>query len=289
MLYSYYMKIKQTTLLFILCASAAPLWAQNATLVKQQGPVLYMDISALKKPVAKGDTFKIITGKETLINPKTGKNLGDIFTYSNPGTVTEVQKLYAVGNLNNAPQFAVGAEAVFESAAPQVAPVQPAPAQPAAPAKKPVSDKAQKIYEPVEQTVISLSAGNVSAPGQFITLSQKGVVTVWNPSGDRLAAALQWQLPKTFTPITLSAVDVKETGSAQIFVTYYQAAREQISTAVLENQNNTLVQTHTLPWFVKELGCLPDKELWAQKPFVMGARPGSAREVDYKHGKFVLD
>ena len=175
MLYSYYMKIKQTTLLFILCASAAPLWAQNATLVKQQGPVLYMDISALKKPVAKGDTFKIITGKETLINPKTGKNLGDIFTYSNPGTVTEVQKLYAVGNLNNAPQFAVGAEAVFESAAPQVAPVQPAPApqvapvQPAAPAKKPVSNKAQKIYEPVEQTVISLSAGNVSAPGQFIT------------------------------------------------------------------------------------------------------------------------
>lgn len=296
MLYSYYMKIKQTTLLFILCASAAPLWAQNATLVKQQGPVLYMDISALKKPVAKGDTFKIITGKETLINPKTGKNLGDIFTYSNPGTVTEVQKLYAVGNLNNAPQFAVGAEAVFESAAPQVAPAQPAapaaqvaPVQPAAPAKKPVSNKAQKIYEPVEQTVISISAGNVSAPGQFITLSQKGVVTVWNPSGDRLAAALQWQLPKTFTPITLSAVDVKETGSAQIFVTYYQAAREQISTAVLENQHNTLVQTHTLPWFVKELGCLPDKELWAQKPFVMGARPGSAREVDYKHGKFVLD
>lgn len=285
MLYSYYMKIKQTALLFILCASVAPLWAQNAMLVKQQGPVLYMDISALKKPVAKGDTFKIITGKETLINPKTGKNLGDVFTYSNPGTVTEVQKLYAVGEIADAPQFALGAEAVFEDAAPQAAPAQPA----AAPDKKHVSDKVQKIYAPVEQTVISLSAGNVSAPGQVITLSQKGVVSVWNPTGEKLAPALQWQLPKTFTPITLSAVDVKETGTAQIFVTYYQAAREQISTAVLENQNNTLVQTHTLPWFVKELGCLPDKELWAQKPFVMGTRPGSAREVDYKHGKFVLD
>lgn len=286
MLYSYYMKIKQTALLFILCASVAPLWAQNATLVKQQGHRLYMDTSTLKKPVHKGDTFKIITGQETLINPKTGKNLGDIFTYSDTGTLTEVQKLYAVGEIPNAPAFALGAEAVIESAA-QVAPAPSAAASSAN--KKPVSTKAQKIYEPVEQTIISLSSGRISAPQQVLTLSQSGVVSVWNPTGDQLALALQWQLPKTFTPITLSAVDVKETGSAQIFVTYYHAAREQISTAVLENQNNTLVQTHTLPWFVKELGCTPDKELWAQKPFVMGARPGNAREVDYKNGKFVLD
>ena len=92
MLYSYYMKINILAAFLLFTTALLPLQAQNAqaVVVKQDGDKIYLDISSLSSPLKKGDSFKIITASEPLINPQTGKNLGDIYQYSPEGTITEV-------------------------------------------------------------------------------------------------------------------------------------------------------------------------------------------------------
>ena len=42
----------------------------------------------------------------------------------------------------------------------------------------------------------------------------------------------------------------------------------------------------SLPYFVKELGCGENKKIYAQKPFVGGAKGGDVRELTYEKGRF---
>lgn len=285
MLYSYYMKINSKLLagcLFLGCFVCAQ---AQVTLVKQDGDKLYLDTSTLNRNVQKGETFKIITSSEMLTNPKTGKQLGQIYHYSKEGKITEIQPLYAVGEIKNAPGFTIGQEAVIEPA--------PAAEQKTAPAVQPASQAQplsnRKINRPftLEQTIISLSAADVTGDGKenLITLSDKGLVTVWNTDTQTPAPLYTWQL-KNKTGITLSAADVKHTGRTQIFVTAYHSAKENISTAVLELADNQLTETETLPYFTKELGCGKQKQIWVQRPFVLGTNPGTAHPLVYDGKRF---
>lgn len=264
-----------------------PAQAQDlqAVVVKQTGDKIYLDTSSLSSPVHTGDQFKIITASEPLINPKTGKNLGNVYEYSTPGTITEVQPLYAVGEIKNAPDFAVGAQAVLTPA------LQTVPARPAPKTGKANPSSAHDIltYEPIEQVVMGISEGNLTAPGQIITLSEKGEVTVFSPQKEVLVPVLSAALPAGSEPITLSSGDLKNTGHDQIFASFYNPSRKTIQTAVLENQAGQLKITDTLNFFVKEIGCAPNKTLWGQTPFVLGERPGNARKVRFEGNKFVLD
>lgn len=285
MVYNYYMKInfKKLSVLCLLAAFSVCASAQ-ITVVKQDGDKLYLDTSSVNRSVNKGDVFKLITSKEKLINPKTGKNLGFIYNYSPEGQITEVQPLYAVGELKDAPQDAAGSEAVIEASA-----VPNPPAEPAQTAKA-QSDKKIFRYNPVEQIIISVTEADVNADGadELVTLSDKGAVTVWDKSSETLKPLYTHQLTGK-TPVTVSAKDVKETGRAQIFVTAYNARREAVTASVLELKGSALEETDSLPYFVKELGCGKDKEIWAQKPFVVNADPGSAWELEFEKGRFKTD
>ena len=285
MLYSYYMKINILAAFLLFTTALLPLQAQNAqaVVVKQDGDKIYLDISSLSSPLKKGDSFKIITASEPLINPQTGKNLGDVYQYSPEGTITEVQPLYAVGEIKNAKKYAAGAKAVLESQPEQIQ--TPAAAQNA---KEEKSSRKIITYQPVEQTIVSLTEGNVTAPNQIITLSDKGQVTVYSPANDTLTPVLTAHLPAGTEPIAISAVDVKKTGASQLFASYYNPSRKIISTSVLEAQNENLETTDTFNSFVKEIGCSPDKTLWGQTPFVLGGNPGNARKVLYNGKKFEL-
>lgn len=285
MLYSYYMKINIITAFLLVAAAFLPAQAQNgqAVVVKQNGDKIYLDISSLSAKVKKGDSFKIITASEPLINPKTGKNLGEVYEYSAQGVITEVQPLYVIGEIQNAPKYQIGAAAVLEESVSK-------------PAKKTSSKKQEEessreiiTYQPLEQTIISLTEGNITAPHQIITLNDKGEITVYTPQEDTLNPVLTAALPAGVKPITLSAVDVKHTGKSQIFASFYNPTRQTLLTAVLEEQNGELKTTDTLNFFTKELGCTPDKILWGQVPFVLGDRPGNARKVLFSEGKFSLD
>ena len=279
MLYNYYMK-KFPAILCVLCCLALTAQAEM-TVVRVDGKKVFLDTSEEKTTLTKGTTFKVILSSEKLVNPKTGKDLGEVYQYSQAGTVTEVQPLYAIGELKSTEGITVGKTAVLES-------VKPAPSQ-AVEEQAPKSTRPVTTYQPVEQTVISLTQADVTTPGaqNIITLSDKNEVTVFTRGEkETLRPEISFALPEGKKAVTVSAAPLKE-GLAQILVSVYQPDRGQISTLVLENKNGKLESVSTLPYFVKELGCGDTKKIWGQRPFVLDDTPGNAREIVFEKGKFV--
>ena len=288
MVYNYYMKnnfIRLSVLSVLLLFPA--LCSAQVMVVRVDGKKVYLDTTSSKQKITKGQIFKIILSSEKLVNPKTGKNLGDIYTYSPEGKITEVQAKYAIGELSDTASIAVGQEAVLNE---PPAPLPPAAATVATSPKEDVAPEVRpkKTYAPFEQEIISISQADITAPGanNIITLSNKGKVTVWSRTeSNALKEELSYQIDRSKQPITLSALPVKE-GLAQIFVSVYEPSHKTISTLVLENKNQALEQTEKLAYFTKEIGCGADKKLLAQTPFASAARPGSAREVTYQKDGF---
>lgn len=278
MLYHYYMK-KFLFPVLICCLWMAA--QAEMSVVRIDGKKVFLDTSEEKTGLTKGSTFKVILSSEKLVNPKTGKDLGEVYKYSEVGTVIEVQPLYVIGELAHTTGISVGKTAVLEELK-QVAPVQAA-------AQTPTSNRKVITYDPVEQTVISLTQADVTAAGakNIITLSDKNEVTVFSRGGkEKLQKELSFVIPDGKKGIVVSAAPLKGE-LAQIFVTVYQTAREQISTLVLENKEGKLEVVDTLPYFVKELGCGDAKKIWGQRPFVLGNTPGNAHEIVFEKNKFV--
>ena len=284
MVYIYYMKI--THLLSVLLVTL-PLIAQaQATVVRVQNHQIYLDTSALKTPVNKGDSFKVILSSEKLTNPKTGKDLGLVYNYSPVGVITEVQPLYAIGKLPSETGVEIGQEALVQTAQP--AP-QAAAATQAEKSEQPKVSLHKKIsYQPVEQEIVSLSSADITAPGaeNIVTLSTKGRISVWNRNGEELKEALSYQLPSGRTPLALSAVPLRGKDTAEIFATVYDDRLARVRNVVLSYENGQWITLDTLPYFVKEMGCGSEKTLWLQKAFVSGTRPGNAHNVVYQNGQF---
>lgn len=279
MLYNYYMK-KFSAILSVLCCLALTAQAEM-TVVRVDGKKVFLDTSEEKTSLTKGTTFKVILSSEKLINPKTGKDLGEVYRYSELGTVTEVQSLYAIGEVPNTTGIIVGKTAVLEE-------VKPVPTTDGA-QSAPKSTRSVTTYQPIEQTIISLTQADVTAPGaqNIVTLSAKNQVTVFSRAGkETLRPELSFTLPEGKKGIVISAAPLKE-GLAQIFVSVYQPDRAQISTLVLENKDGKLEIVATLPYFVKELGCGDTKKIWGQRPFVLNETPGNAREIVFEKDKFV--
>lgn len=291
MVYIYYMKINTAFLLFASLLTPACCAAQ-LTVVRVDGPKVYIDTSALNRNVDKGETFKIILSSERLINPKTGKDLGPVYTYSPEGKITEVQPMYAVGELPTGAKVAVGQEAVLQPLeSPSIFSAKNADETTfKSTSAKSTSARKTVVYEPVDQEIVSLSTASVSTPDtdNIVTLSRKGQITVWLPSEKQLTPSLSFQLPAGKTPLSISAYPARGQNTAEIFVTVYDPSREKISTIVLSSQNGALKPIKTLPYFVKELGCAADKTLWAQKPFTAGTRSAGARRLTYENGEFSL-
>ncbi len=283
MLYNYYMKkpiVWLSAAIFVCCLSLCA-WAQM-TVVRVDGAKIYLDTSDEKTALTKGSTFKVILSSETLTNPKTGKNLGEVYQYSPVGIITEVQPLYAIGELKGA-KVSVGQQAVLEEIK-SVAPVVGTSTQ-----ETPASARPKTVYQPIEQAVISLTQADVTGAGakNIITLGENNQVWVLSRGEkETLKTEMVYEIPADKKAVTVSAAPVKA-GLAQIFVTVYVSGRGTISTLVLENKNGTLEQVATLPYFVKELGCGADKKVWGQRPFIVSTAPGNAREIVFEKGKFV--
>ena len=282
MVYNYYMKkfYFRALTAFLFSLFSLPLSAQ-ITVVRVEGNKVFMDISSATTRVQEGDPFKVILSSETLTNPKTGKELGLIHSYSSEGKITKVEPLFAVGELPKKEAISVGQEVVLSAKETAAATEK----ETVAPVK---STHTSVRYNPVDQTIISLTQGNFPQHANaLVTLSERGVITLWERTEDRtLHPLLSYNLPATKKGITISAKDLKNSGSDQLFVPVYDQARQSVSTLVFEVQENTLVQIDSMPNFVKELGCGSEKTLWSQRPFVTSSRPGNAKNVVYKKNKF---
>lgn len=288
MIYNYYMKkflfIITALILFPVC-----LFCAQATVVRVDKNLIYLDTSELETPVAEGDIFKVILSTEKLVNPKTGKELGEVNNYSEEGRISEIKELFAVGKLENAAPVKAGMDAVLEKPAAQIP--QKAALSESVPQPADVTH-AKQTYDPIQKTVLSISSGNVTAPDadNFILLSEDNEISVWERAADdTLNLLLTYPLPKGKQGITVSAVPVKENHfAAQIFVSVFDSKKNSFSTLVLENQDGKLVQTATLPYFTKELGCGAQKAAWAQRTFVIADKPGNAHQIVFKDGKYTL-
>lgn len=288
MLYNYYMKKYFTWLcaaLFIVCSSVYS-FAQ-LTVVRVDGTKIYLDTSDQAVPPAVGSSFKIILSSEKLTNPNTGKDLGELYNYSETGTIREVQPLYAIGELKNTSGVTVGKTAVLEEKPQTIL-----PQETTEPETKttPKNIRPFTTFQPIEQTIIGITQADVTGPGadNIITLSDKNQVTVFT-RGEKntLIPALQFNLPTGKKGLSISAAPLKQ-GNAQIFVSVYNEGRGNISTLILENKENALENTDSLPLFTKELGCGTNKQIWGQRGFVLGNTPGNAREILFEKKKFVV-
>lgn len=261
----------------------------QVTVVKQDGQKIYLDTSSYNRVVSVGDAFKIIISQEQLINPKTGKNLGLLNHYSVNGKIIEVQPLYAIGEMLNTTGVFVGQEAVIEqgkAAVPTVA----ATATPSVQNTIPVSNRKTKTYPAIDNEIISaVQADLTEQPGaEIATLDTKGNLTIYTINTDTLQEIIKTRLPIGYKPITLSAVDVMQSGLAQLFAVTYRENEQKISTLVFQTENQALKQITVLPYFAKELGCGTAKKIYAQKPFNNGIRPGNARVLTYEKEHFKL-
>lgn len=289
MLYHYYMKINfKHIFAAVLAACLFPCAQAQVTVVKQDGNKIYLDTTELNRNVAKGDTFKIIVSREKLTNPKTGKDLGFVYHYSPSGKIVEVQPMYAVGELEKAGVYSAGQEAVLEADGAQAFTPAPVTAINAAPAPAATNRKI-KTWPAVEREIVSAVKADLNAlPGEeFAALDVKGNLVLYAEEGGALSQKAEQKLPSGKTPLTLSALDVMKTGYAQLFAVVYDEKDQKISTLVFDVSDNEFKQLSALPYFAKELGCGKEKEIYAQKPFVGGAKGGDARELEYKNGKFV--
>ncbi|MCQ2410162.1 MAG: hypothetical protein MJ053_01125 [Elusimicrobiaceae bacterium] len=280
------MKIKLFLLSFLFLFPA--LASAQVTVVRVKNNQVYLDTSSLETTVHTGDVFKVILSSEKLTNPKTGKDLGLLYNYSPEGNITEVQPLYAVGKLPSVAGVQVGQEAVITQQLQIPAPTTSA----GTPATTTSSSTHQKtVFEPVNQEIISLSTADVTQPGadNLITLSDKGLITVWARNGEKLEEKLSYKIPSGTKPLTLSAAPLRQAETAEIFVTVYDEQHARISTLVLAHENGHWVTLDTLPYFVKEIGCGKEKTIWMQKPFIAGAYPGNARKLVYEDGHFKGD
>lgn len=293
MLYHYYMKINLKLFaagLFVLCFFPGA-YAQ-VVVVKQEDKKVYLDISEYNRTVSIGNSFKVITSQEKLVNPKTGKDLGLLNYYSPVGKIIEVHDMYAIGELPTSTKVSIGQEALIEQANTPVTVPDSTP-HAAAGAAAPATTSNRKVitYDAVERKLISAVQDDLTAhPGQEIAaVDTEGNIILYTVNGTSLQELAIYRLPSGMKPLTLSALDKMHTGHAQLFAAVYKEKDPKISTLVFDVQDAAFKKVAVLPYFVKELGCAEEKQLYAQRAFVHAARPGDAHELEYENGKFVLD
>lgn len=286
MLYHYYMKINIKYLLgFLLLIFLYPCTQAQVTIVKQNDNKIYLDISELNQNIAIGDSFKVILSKETLKNPTTGKVLGKINQYSEEGTITDVQPLYAVGELPSTVEVAVGQEVFIENKNSS-----PVPNPATAPIQKNTNRKI-KTYSVLDREIISAVKTDLTPlpDTEIAAIDTKGNLILYSAEDTLLKQIAQYTLPAGKRFLTLSAKDIMDRPYAQLFAVVYDEKNQKIYTQIFQYTDNRLIQINTVPYFVKELGCADDKEIYAQKPFISGAKAGDARELDYDDGRFRLE
>lgn len=272
----------------VLLAFLLPCTMAQVVVVKQDGNKIYLDTSDFNRQVTVGDKFKIILSQEKLTNPKTGKELGLINHYSSEGAITEVQDLYAIGQLPKKENVTIGQEAIIEGASAQPANAPTALAPNTAP--KLVSNRKIHTYPVLEREIISAVKANLTPDigDEIAVIDTKGFLVLYTQEASSLRPLAEYKLPAGHRAITLSAKDLMDTHYAQLFAVVYNETKQKLFTLVLKAENNAIKKIDSVPYFVKEIGCAGDKELYGQKPFINGAKPADARELDYEWLRFRL-
>lgn len=263
-------------IIVLLAAILLPLnsFAQFIYLARQDGQVVYLDITELASAPAVGEVFQFIEKEEPLKNVK-GEDLGTVYTYGAEVTIKEVQPKFAVGRLKGEYEANPGQKAVL---------LTPAPAKPLpAAVAEPVKTSALFRSAPLNETLISARMFNKNF---LAALNDKNEVKIYSLDRNTFKEKTSYKIPSAKKAFSLSAADAKKTGKEQLFIVVQDNKSEEISTLVLEEEAGKLAQTATLRYAVKDASTPAGKKLYAQEIYKHnGLKTGPVRALEYD-GKF---
>ncbi len=223
------------------------IFAQTALIVKQDGPKVYLDISELTKKPKVNDTFTVTFWGGELKNPKTGKVLGKTIERRINGTITAVEELFAVGSITdfNKQDKLESLEADIKIL-PQVAP------QAAAPQVQQNTLTPLWQSNPLDGEILAFTAGDIMGLGTtnlILAYEDNNIVTY--TLEDKLNKVAEFKLSPLNKIISIDNADLNGNNKAEIFVSYFDTAKNHFNTAVYEFENNNFVEKATIRGLVK--------------------------------------
>ena len=271
----------------VLCFSFAQIMAQEALIVKQDGGRVYLDISDFKDKPKINDNFTVTFWGAELKNPKTGKVLGKTIERRLNGKITEVENLFAVGTVSN-----INKEDKLEGLNANITisvPVQYVTNTTTAAAANEMKPLWQSA--PLEGKALAFTAGNITADGEsnLIIAYEDNTIIAYNLQDGKLNKVSEFKLNPLQQIISLDNADLNENGKAEIFISYFDNARNHFNTAVYEFENDNFAEKATIRGLVKGIAPFNGKRvLYTQNINNMSGKFKTLNPaiLEYKDGKY---
>ena len=279
--------MKRLTLFFVAFVFVSvQVFAQTALIVKQEGAKVYLDISELKEKPKVNDTFTVTFWGGELKNPKTGKVLGKTIERRLNGTITTVEKLFAVGDIKdfNKQDKLEGLDANIKIL-PQTTMVLAE------------TNSQQNTLKPLWQSAalegkaLAFTAGDITGSGEnnlILAYDDNNIIT-YNLQDNKLNKISEFKISQIHKIISLDNGDLNSNNRAEIFVSYFDTSRNNFNTSVYEFENDTWVEKTNFRGLVK--GIAPynkERVLYTQNINNMSGRhkPLTPALLVYKDGKY---
>ncbi len=245
--------MKRLILLFIIVVfTSVQVFAQTALIVKQEGAKVYLDISEFKEKPKANDSFTVTFWGGEIKNPKTGKVLGKTIERRLNGIITTVEELFAVGNITdfNKQDKLEGLDANIKVSAkivPQIVP------------QAVVMQQEQNSLSPLWQSkpldgkALAFTAGDIIGSGEnglVIAYEDNNIIT-YNLQDDKLNKVSEFKFNPLHKIISLDNGDLNGNNKAEIFVSYFDTARNHFNTSVYEFENDTWAEKANFRGLVK--------------------------------------
>ena len=244
--------MKRLTLLFtVFVFTTVQIFAQSALIVKQEGAKVYLDISDFQEKPKVNDTFTVTFWGGELKNPKTGKVLGKTIERRLNGTITMVEKLFAVGNISsfNKQDNLEGLEADVK--------ILPTVQHNNMPQSE--QNYTQNNLAPLWQSsalegkILAFTAGDIMGNGQsnLILANEDNNIITYDLKDNKLNKISEFKFNPMFEIISLDNGDLNGNNKAEIFISYFDTAKEHFNTAVYEFEKETWAEKATIRGLVK--------------------------------------
>ncbi|MBT3392757.1 MAG: hypothetical protein HOF38_01330 [Elusimicrobiaceae bacterium] len=288
-----YIKIIISLVITLLLPISA--FSEGLSIVKQSGTRVYIDTTEFKGEVSRNEYFEVLE-EETLINKKTGKNLGIIENQIVDGKVVEVKKNYFIGRLRkdvevkedyivrlfDEPKTEISNEEVF-AAAPAVINKEDA-----------LIFKSQPLKgKMIDIDFISINTEKGKTKKGVIALFENGDIATYTIKQTAEEQVLEpvytYGIGNFKQPISLEVFNKGEKAPTYVLVTVYDKTKHKVKTEIYNYMNNKLDKEDEVKFMVRSTYAKGKKTYYGQSVLYYDKfRVGPIAEVYEKNGKFKL-
>ncbi|HVC09114.1 MAG TPA: hypothetical protein VNH15_04150 [Elusimicrobiota bacterium] len=243
-------------LLALFLGLSAPAWSTPAAaagssgyVVRADSGVVYLDMGSGSGARA-GQSFRVYTLGPALIDPATGKNLGQPKNFAAEGRLTDVEALYSEGVLvSSSAPIAAGMRAELDEATAAAAPSAPAAQTPPAPAGRQPRWRSPWFDFPIAAFAIADFSG---AGKDQIALASRKTVRLYDYPPQGAKALATFTVPGIGSHlVSLESAPAASSGPARLLATFYDDALDRMETDVLAVSSGDWVLEQNMPWMVR--------------------------------------